>query len=148
MVKSKQQVDNYINKTELVKKEIQKKKLSSRQALRIEQQQQQLSIEGQSSIEAIVSSTTTTIQYSKAREWINENVMDWVEFEKIKIANEKGRALTKVEVAGIKKMEFEVSKIVDQVQYGHIVKWNKYPYKYNTVYNPRLAGNNLVYIIY
>jgi hypothetical protein len=55
-----------------------------------------------------------------------DNVMDWVEFEKIKMANQKGRALTKFEVAGIK-------KIVDQVQNGHIVKWNKYPYKDNTV---------------
>ena len=55
-------------------------------------------MEGQSNIEAIVqrlhqrkTTTTTTIQYTKAREQIMENIMNWVEFEKIKIANEKGR---------------------------------------------------------
>ena len=91
------------------------KKPSPQQQL-IFEQQQQLSFEGQLSIEASVATatTTTTNQYTKAREWINENVMDWVEFEKIKMANKKGRAPTKVEVAGIKKMEFEVSKIVDR----------------------------------
>lgn len=107
-----------------------------------QQEQQEMIIEQQKHQESSIEASTNL--YTKAREWINENVMDWVEFEKIKLAKEKGRALTKAEVAGVKKMRFEVSKIVDKVQRGHIVKWNKYPNKYNTVYNPKLTGNIFV----
>ena len=91
MVKSKKQIDNYtawcliicliiLIIIKLIKK-------PSPQQQLIFEQQQQLSFEGQLSIEAsVATATTTTNQYTKAREWINENVMDWVEFEKIKMA--------------------------------------------------------------
>jgi hypothetical protein len=134
MVKSNRQNEiNSDRSSELINKTINKKKKT---------------IDRQISI----ASTTTNekSEYAKAQEWIHENVIDWVELERIKLEAVSGRTLTKAEMDDIKKMQFNVVKIVDIDQYGQTVKWNNYSYKYNTVYNHRLKGKktSLLLIFY
>jgi hypothetical protein len=128
MVKSKKQSENYSARSSvLTNKTISKK---------------QNTIDQQTSIVSTLTKEKT--EYAQAQEWIHENSIGWVELETIKLEAELGRALNMVEMDKIKEMTFDVVKIVDIDQNRKTVKWNNFPYKYNTVYNHRLKGKKLV----
>jgi hypothetical protein len=93
---------------------------------------------------SFVKTTIEMSEYCRAQEWIHDNAMPWVEFEKIKLETEKGRALLDTEIESIKETQFQVEKLVDQDQFGDTVKWKNYPYKYNSVYDSKLSGKYMM----
>ena len=70
--------------------------------------------------------------------------MPWLEFEKIKLDSEKGRAFLSTEIESIEQAQFLVEKLVDQDQFGDTVKWKNYPYKYYSVYDSDLSGKYMI----